>query len=172
MSLEKSSKLVYNTPIQKLPFEEWVCPDCGWKFQNYIDHILPDLVCCGSLNDIVDKWIRVTPKALAERHGLYVDGSPAKEEGKKNDDEKPRTDLLPPGALLGVSEVLSHGAKKYGDDNWRKVTPRSRYIAAILRHVLKYMGGERLDKESGLHHLYHAACCALFLAQWASEGEL
>lgn len=91
--------------------------------------------------------------------------------GVKHDDGKPRTDLLPAGALLEVARVLEHGAKKYGDNNWRNVQPRSRYIGALLRHLFAWMEGEKLDKESGLNHVYHAACCALFLAQWEHEDE-
>ena len=58
-----------------------------------------------------------------------------KEVGRKDDHGKPRPDLLPPRALLGVSAVLAHGAEKYGVDNWQKVeNARARYTAALFRH--------------------------------------
>lgn len=84
--------------------------------------------------------------------------------GKKADAGKARWDLVPLGALGVVVDVLGFGAAKYGDDNWRKVPDaRRRYFAAAMRHLVAWYGGERLDPESGLHHLGHAMCCLLFL---------
>lgn len=86
--------------------------------------------------------------------------------GRKDDNDKPRMDLLPFAALEGVAKVLTFGARKYGDDNWRDVTPfRSRYLAAALRHLAAYGRGEVLDPETKLPHLAHAACCLLFLLE-------
>lgn len=82
----------------------------------------------------------------------------------KHDTDKPRMDLLPPAAIEAVARVLTHGAKKYGDDNWRK-GERHRYVAALLRHVFAAMRGERTDTETGESHWAHAACCALFLVE-------
>ncbi len=84
--------------------------------------------------------------------------------GQKHDAEKPRMDLLPFDALWKVAEVLTYGARKYTPDNWRRVPDaRARYLAAALRHLASWSQGERLDPESGLPHLGHAACCVLFL---------
>lgn len=82
---------------------------------------------------------------------------------EKHDDGKPRCDLLPPAALLRVADVLGFGARKYAPHAWREVPDgHRRYLAAALRHVFARMRGERLDPESGLPHLAHAACCLLF----------
>lgn len=59
--------------------------------------------------------------------------------------------------------MLQHGAAKYGENNWQKVEPHSRYIAAALRHLNAHQQGERNDPETGLSHLAHATCCLLFL---------
>lgn len=64
-------------------------------------------------------------------------------------------------ALLEVARVLTFGAAKYGPNNWQNVKPfADRYYAALLRHLF---ASEHVDPESGLSHLAHAACCALFL---------
>lgn len=69
--------------------------------------------------------------------------------------------------------MLQHGAAKYGENNWQKVEPRSRYIAAALRHLNAHQQGERNDPETGLSHLAHATCCLLFLLHFEkSEGTL
>jgi len=83
----------------------------------------------------------------------------------KHDANKPRTDLLPPRALLAVSRVLALGAAKYGADNWHRCQEPARYLGAALRHVFAHMAGEKVDAESGESHLTHAACCLLFLME-------
>lgn len=84
--------------------------------------------------------------------------------GRKDDAEKPRYDLLPFTALDPVVRVLTAGAKRYGDDNWRKVdhAPR-RYLAAALRHVTAWAAGREKNADTGESHIAHAVCCLLFL---------
>jgi hypothetical protein len=92
-------------------------------------------------------------------------GKPAKIEGggTKHDSGKPRTDLLPPDALLEVSKVFTFGGNKYGDYNWCKGFKWSRLLGAALRHLFAFMRGEDKDPESNHSHLAHAACCVLML---------
>ena len=88
----------------------------------------------------------------------------SKSNGMKFDDAKTRYDLIPPEALEQVARVLTFGAQKYDNDNWRKVKrKRRRYFAATMRHLCKWIGGERYDIETGLSHLAHAVCCILFM---------
>jgi hypothetical protein len=81
---------------------------------------------------------------------------------KKFDKAKSRLDLLPEDAIEMVGYVLRHGALKYAPNNWRKCKDPARYVAPIIRHVLKHQKGLFHDKESGLLHLAHATCSALF----------
>lgn len=84
-------------------------------------------------------------------------------EGKKYDGEKPRMYLLPPKALTEVAKVLTFGANKYDEHNWKKLDNlQNRYTGAALRHIFAHMDGEELDPETGLDHLAHALCCLLF----------
>ena len=81
----------------------------------------------------------------------------------KYDDEKPRMDLVPPGALLACGRVMAFGARKYADWNWRGLDS-ARIYAALQRHALAWAEDpESKDPESGESHLVHAACCALML---------
>lgn len=91
--------------------------------------------------------------------------------GTKLDAGKLRYDLVPLAAERAVVEVLTYGAKKYAPDNWRKVPDaRARYHAAARRHIAAWAAGERLDAESGLPHLAHAACCLMFLLEFDERG--
>lgn len=83
--------------------------------------------------------------------------------GVKHDSEKPRTDLLPPDALMAVAEILGYGAKKYSDRNWEKGLTHGRLVGAVLRHLFLYMSGQNVDVESGRPHLAHCATAALML---------
>jgi len=86
--------------------------------------------------------------------------------GRKDDQAKPRYDLMPLQAERHVVDVLTYGAKKYAPENWRHVPDaRARYHAAARRHLAAWAGGEQMDPESGLPHLAHAACCILFLLE-------
>lgn len=85
--------------------------------------------------------------------------------GKKYDAGKPRMDLLIPEFILGVGQALDFGAKKYGaDTGWKNVeNGKMRYFSAAMRHMFHFLAGERKDKESGLHPLFHAACDLMFV---------
>lgn len=86
--------------------------------------------------------------------------------GRKFDADKPRYDLVPPQALEEVAKVLTFGAQKYDDDNWKKVPGlRRRYFAAGMRHLWAWFKGERTDEETGLSHLAHAICCFMFMLE-------
>lgn len=87
----------------------------------------------------------------------------ARGEGFKADAGKPDWMLLPFGPVEEIVKVLTLGAKKYAPDNWQKVPEAERrYPAALLRHVVARLQGERFDPETGLPHLAHAGCCLLF----------
>ena len=84
-------------------------------------------------------------------------------EGIKYDGEKPRMHLLPPKAIIEVAKVLTFGANKYDEENWKKLENlQSRYTSGALRHIFAHMDGEDLDSESNVSHLAHAICCLLF----------
>lgn len=88
----------------------------------------------------------------------------------KNDQEKPRMELVPAGATLEIAKVLTFGAKKYAAHNWRKGFDYSRLIGALERHIAAFKEGEDTDPESGLPHMAHAGCCVMFLLEHQLKG--
>lgn len=92
--------------------------------------------------------------------------------GKKYDGEKPKAYLLPPKALIEVAKVLTFGANKYDENNWKKLDNlQNRYTGAALRHILAHMDGEELDDETGLDHIAHAICCLMFKLEAKLESK-
>lgn len=84
--------------------------------------------------------------------------------GVKESKGKTRWSLLPFDALESVVKVLEYGAvTKYAPNNWKYVQEKSTYVDAILRHWVRYIGGEELDKETGQSHLASIGCNILFL---------
>jgi len=65
--------------------------------------------------------------------------------GSKRDsrDGKGRFDLIDPWALKRLAVHYENGAKKYGDRNWEKGQPSSRYLDSALRHLNNYLMGLR-----------------------------
>ena len=52
---------------------------------------------------------------------------------------------------MEVSRVLTIGAEKYDEENWRKLDNlQKRYTGATLRHLFAHMDGEKLDHETNL----------------------
>lgn len=89
--------------------------------------------------------------------------------GTKFDTLKPRWSLVPKGVLAQVVEVLTFGAAKYSSDNWMYVDPE-KYYNALHRHIDAWRNGEKLDEESGKHHLAHALCCLMFML-WHDDNK-
>ncbi len=54
---------------------------------------------------------------------------------------KGRFDLISPFVLERDAKHLENGARKYGDRNWEKGQPLSRYYDSAMRHMNKYMMG-------------------------------
>lgn len=84
-------------------------------------------------------------------------------EGRKDDGDKVRLDLLPPELMFAVGEIMTFGAAKYGDRNWELGMAWSRPYAALMRHMLAWWSGEEFDRETKRSHLWHAGCCIAFL---------
>lgn len=95
-------------------------------------------------------------------------GTPS--DASKDDDGKPRWTLMPWDALREVVRVLMYGAERYGRNNWVKGMDHTRLTDAAIRHIISWQQGEDCDRESGLHHLAHAACGLLFVVAYSLRG--
>ena len=94
------------------------------------------------------------------------------DQAAKADGGKPRPTLVPVSLVEAVAEIREYGCRKYHDpENWRKVEPQ-RYRDALYRHWMAYLKGEKLDKESGLPHLWHLACNVAFLIEMEGENDV
>jgi len=63
-------------------------------------------------------------------------------------DDKPRYDLIDRAFLKRWAELMARGAKKYGEDNWRKaatVEELKRFRASAVRHLFQYLEGDMTE---------------------------
>jgi hypothetical protein len=71
---------------------------------------------------------------------------------RSSDAEATRYDLVSPIGLEAVARACAEGAAKYGDYNWEAGMPVSDLLNHALRHVYRYLAGDRSED-----HLGHAA---------------
>ena len=85
-------------------------------------------------------------------------------EGKKFDQDKIRTDLVPLETVENLGRVLGYGAKKYSENSWQELPNFwNRYKGALLRHLIAIDKGELIDPETNIPHIDHVLCNAMFL---------
>lgn len=87
-------------------------------------------------------------------------------DGVKFDSGKRRVDLVPTEAINALADILTAGAVKYGEHNWRYGMDWSRVYGAAQRHLLAFWGGDDIDDESGMPHLWHALTNIAFLVSY------
>ena len=80
---------------------------------------------------------------------------------------KGRPDLISPFATLRLAKWYELGANKYGEYNWTKGMPFSRYLAALERHVIAFKKGD--DSED---HLSAIAWNAFAIMHHQELGEV
>ena len=97
------------------------------------------------------KYYMNTKKEIPENAQVSSTGSLRFNSGK------PNMSNLPPEFLIGMAKVMTMGEKKYGKYNWSKGNSISVPYDSGMRHLMAFMSGEQIDKESGEHHLFHAA---------------
>lgn len=97
-----------------------------------------------------------------------------KQSEMKHDEDKPMLQLVPPGTMTAIAEVLTQVVQRedhpYVINSWQDVRPAHRYIGAIMRHVEALLSGERIDPRSGESHTSHILCCASFLSWFERNG--
>jgi len=96
----------------------------------------------------------------------------SKELGSRFNEGKHKWGLVDFEAFQGMVKVLEFGAEKYDAFNWRKGLKVVGICESMLRHTFAYLNGEDIDPESGLPHVAHIQCNAMFLGRMDMEPEM
>jgi hypothetical protein len=87
---------------------------------------------------------------------------------------KTRWDVLDFSFFIGMARVMTMGCEKYGYRPWDHIVDNANpedYFSALMRHISKWRMGEKIDEESGLSHLYHAAINLMILQSKEDKNE-
>ena len=126
----------------------------------------------------VSEQVKKTPETLQHKinqsKGDFLKGQTIHtEKGLRYNEGKLRWSLLPLEPIMEVIKVLEFGAKKYAKDNWKKFTKQEtdeNCYDSMMRHIQAWRGGETHDVETGLPHMAHVMCNALFILWHALNG--
>jgi dATP/dGTP diphosphohydrolase len=81
--------------------------------------------------------------------------------------------LVPDTGVALEALAFAEGALKYGAYNWRVAPVRaSIYVAALRRHLTKWLNGEEADAKSGVPHLASARACLAIILDAQAHGTL
>ena len=103
---------------------------------------------------------------------LDADKKDKNDQTAKADAGKAKLSLVPQKIIYDIARIREYGNNKYpegGRDNWKGVE-KQRYVDAMLRHISAYVSDPKgVDEESGLPHLWHAACDMAFILEKEDE---
>jgi len=83
---------------------------------------------------------------------------------------KGRFDLIPPTALRRLAQHYENGSRKYGDRNWERGQPLSRYLDSALRHINEWREGWR--DEDHLTAAVWNLVCLIHTEEMVERGRL
>lgn len=90
--------------------------------------------------------------------------------GLRDNKGKHRPSVVPTSLIKAVATVIhnssTEGGGKYPMHNWRKGLPWTDVADSATRHIQDFLDRKDIDKESGLHTLYHAATNIAFLIEY------
>lgn len=87
---------------------------------------------------------------------------------RDTDENKPRYSLVPPRVLRRIVMIFTLGAVKYGDHNYQKGMPYSRYLDSAGRHIEEYKDG--LTNEDHLAQACWNIMAVMFHEEYGPEG--
>ena len=122
----------------------------------------------------VEEWAKASaqsskPHTLREQKFLGDSGQRSETGSLRYNTGKPKMSLVTPEFILGMAQVLTKGAEKYGERNWELGNKTSVPYDSAMRHILAWRSGEDEDEESGCNHLFHAAVNLLMCWYYAEN---
>jgi hypothetical protein len=118
---------------------------------------------------LLDRDKGVWTKEQVEAMKQSLTNSPQAFQALRYNQGKVEWSLVDYKSLEPMVRVLEYGVKKYARNNWKKGMPATQIIESMLRHTYKLLEGELVDPESGVEHVGHIQCNAMFLAYVLNE---
>lgn len=113
--------------------------------------------------EILNKIAQQTLRKQDDAHkSLVAELSKKKTQGLRYNDGKLKWSYVHFESLEPMVRVLMFGAQKYEPFNWQKGLKKEEVLESAMRHLTRMIDGEIDDKESGLPHVGHLMCNAMF----------
>jgi len=93
-------------------------------------------------------------------------------QGNRYNDGKLKWSLVDYKALEPMVKVLDYGTLKYAPHNWKKGLLVTEVCESMLRHIHAFLDCENNDPESGLPHIGHIQCNAMFLGAMVKRPDM
>ena len=123
-----------------------------------------------TIKEEIDQEQKAFEKALQEGKSVVITEKHTDEmQALRYNQGKVEWSLVDFKSLEPMVKVLEYGCRKYARNNWKKGMPATQIIESMLRHTFKLLEGELVDPESGIEHIGHIQCNALFLSYVLSE---
>jgi len=95
-----------------------------------------------------------------------------KELGNRFNQGKLQWHLVDFKALEPMVKVLMYGKDKYSENQWKNGLSLKDTLDSLLRHTTALLAGEVNDEESGLSHIGHIFCNALFYSYFTEVNTI
>ena len=92
---------------------------------------------------------------------------------RDTNDDKPRYDLIDVDMLERWAHLMARGAKKYGENNWRRAKSMKelrRFVVSAMRHLYAWVQGNT-DEDHAAAVLYNVAGAEMVRAKLARKGK-
>lgn len=85
---------------------------------------------------------------------------------------KPPISIIPYDAVANIALAMAFGAEKYGRGDYKNddTLAWTLYADSCFRHLGEWLDGNDRDRESGIHHVSHAAASLCILLWLISTG--
>lgn len=148
--------------------KNYKCPICKDpnNILTYRSNDMTQWATCQACGTVAKAEYFAKPKTATTKHIK-------RNQSAKADAGKLMLELIPPDAIEALGRVLTYGATKYGPNKWQTIDDaKNRYTGALLRHLTAYQRDpQSRDAESGLLHVEHVLCNAMFLAVLEERGK-
>lgn len=97
--------------------------------------------------------------------------NPVEEKALRYNEGKLKWSYVHFASLEPMVKVLEFGAEKYDPHNWKKGLDKTEILESSMRHLTALLDGEDIDPESGLGHMGHIMCNAMFHNYFNKKSE-
>jgi len=115
-----------------------------------------------TLDNFTEDVLGADSEQIVEKADINISDMDSTDRAMRFNTGKPQWSLVHFKSLEPMIRVLEFGALKYAPKNWQKPMPLDQILESMQRHLASIFDGEEVDSESGISHMGHIMCNAMF----------